>query len=142
MGRSLISERMEIYAYYGIMIAIYKLLPPEEREDLERWDSEMVTGDGTFATSDWPGWEKYIGKMPKYPLAQERNKEPIPNEIRWAVWERDNFTCQKCGTRKFLSVDHIIPESKGGTLEMNNLQALCCTCNSRKGAKMPRGTET
>ena len=56
MGRSLFSERMKIYAYYGMMIAIYKLLPPEEREDLENWDREMVTGDGMFATSDWPGW--------------------------------------------------------------------------------------
>jgi hypothetical protein len=78
MGRSLIAERMEIYAYFGMMVAVSKLLPPEEREDLERWDREMVTGDATFATSDWPGWEKYIGKMPSFPPVRDNNKEPIP----------------------------------------------------------------
>ena len=59
-------------------------------------------------------------------------KVHIPSELRWTVWERDNFTC-KCGSRKFLSVDHIIPESQGGTLELDNLRTLCRSCNSKKG---------
>jgi Zn finger protein HypA/HybF involved in hydrogenase expression len=64
-----------------------------------------------------------------------KKKEKIPDSIKWAVWERDNFTCQHCGSRKNLSVDHIIPESKGGKLTMENTQTLCCKCNSRKGAR-------
>ena len=60
-------------------------------------------------------------------------KEPIPSEIRWAVWDRDNFTCQRCGTRKNLSVDHIHPESKGGKATVENCQTLCKSCNSSKG---------
>lgn len=60
-------------------------------------------------------------------------KKKISSKIRWAVWERDNFTCQVCGTRKNLSIDHIHPESKGGTLDLSNLQTLCCRCNSLKG---------
>lgn len=64
------------------------------------------------------------------------NKAPIPADIRWAVWKRDDFTCKECGTREHLSVDHIIPESKGGTLDMDNLQTLCKLCNSRKGARV------
>lgn len=62
-------------------------------------------------------------------------KKPIPNTLRWAVWERDNFTCKHCGARQNLSVDHIIPESKGGELTMENTQTLCKSCNSRKGAR-------
>lgn len=62
-------------------------------------------------------------------------KAPIPPDIRWAVWERDNYTCKWCGTRKHLAVDHIIPESKGGTLDLDNLQTLCRSCNSSKGAR-------
>lgn len=62
-------------------------------------------------------------------------KAPIPADVRWLVWERDNFTCQKCGSRKNLSIDHIIPESKGGEATMENCQTLCKTCNSSKGAR-------
>ena len=62
-------------------------------------------------------------------------KKSIPKEIRWEIWERDNFTCLFCETRRDLTIDHIIPESKGGTLNINNLQTLCRSCNSRKGIR-------
>jgi len=62
-------------------------------------------------------------------------KIKIPDAFKWEVWERDNFTCKICGSRKRLSVDHIIPESKGGELTMKNAQTLCRSCNSRKGAR-------
>ena len=62
-------------------------------------------------------------------------KTAIPNELRWQVFERDNYTCQHCGSRKHLSVDHILAESKGGLMVLENLQTLCSSCNSRKGAK-------
>jgi len=61
-------------------------------------------------------------------------KQPIPPDLRWEVWERDNFTCRHCGVRRHLSVDHIIAESKGGPMTLDNLQTLCRSCNSRKGA--------
>lgn len=63
-------------------------------------------------------------------------KELIPAEIRWRIWERDNFTCKHCKTRKHLTIDHIIPESKGGKLVDSNLQTLCRRCNSKKGVKI------
>lgn len=62
-------------------------------------------------------------------------KKNIPEKIRWAIWNRDNFTCQNCGSRKRLTIDHIYPESKGGKIEPSNLQTLCKSCNSKKGAR-------
>lgn len=62
-------------------------------------------------------------------------KRAIPDSIRWEVWERDNFTCRVCGARRYLTIDHIVPESLGGGLDLDNLQTLCNSCNSRKGTR-------
>lgn len=52
--------------------------------------------------------------------------------LRWEIMERDNFTCQGCGSRKYLNVDHIKPLVYGGETKKENLQTLCGSCNSRK----------
>lgn len=65
----------------------------------------------------------------------KRPKHLISENLRWEIWERDNFTCQKCGSRRLLHVDHIIPESCGGSLSKDNLQTLCRKCNLKKGSK-------
>ena len=63
-------------------------------------------------------------------------------ELREAIIRRDNWTCQKCGNSVFkepnllLEVDHIIPVSKGGKTEPNNLQTLCWKCNREKSDKL------
>ena len=64
-------------------------------------------------------------------------KVPIPEELRWSIWNRDNFTCQYCGKRECLSVDHITPESQGGKMSEKNLVTACKSCNSRKRARTP-----
>jgi 5-methylcytosine-specific restriction endonuclease McrA len=48
---------------------------------------------------------------------------------------RYDFRCLKCGEKKPLSADHIIPVSRGGTNDISNLQPLCRPCNTSKGAK-------
>lgn len=63
------------------------------------------------------------------------SKKKIGHELRRKVFERDAYRCVHCGDHMDLSVDHIHPESKGGTLDMDNLQTLCRPCNSRKGTK-------
>lgn len=80
-----------------------------------------------------PGWQGNEHLKPRY--INKGLKIPIPLDLRWEVWERDNFTCRFCGTRRYLATDHIVPESKGGETILNNLQTLCKTCNSRKSNK-------
>ncbi len=48
--------------------------------------------------------------------------------------------CMICGTKENLTIDHIIPQSKGGKDSVDNLQILCFSCNSRKHDKMPEET--
>ena len=76
-----------------------------------------------------------MGKHLKKPRTSTP-RTPIPAWIRWDVWVRDNFTCQYCGMRRYLAVDHIVPVSKGGETTHENLQTLCRRCNSRKHAKL------
>lgn len=88
---------------------------------------------GRSLVKDYLELEKEIKSKSK--RKRMNRKQHIPSDIRWAVWERDNFTCQNCGKRNNLSVDHIKPEVEGGEMRLDNLQTLCRNCNSKKGAK-------
>ena len=57
----------------------------------------------------------------------------VTKEQRKRIMERDGNKCVNCGSTKNLSIDHIIPRSKGGSNEDKNLQTLCNICNSSKG---------
>jgi len=57
---------------------------------------------------------------------------------RRAVFARDNWTCQYCGSRAQLTVDHVVPRSKGGGSTWENIVASCAPCNRRKGDALPR----
>jgi len=54
---------MSFLEYASAMIGCYSALPPRERERLHAWESEHLDGSGNYGTSDWPGWEKYIGRF-------------------------------------------------------------------------------
>jgi 5-methylcytosine-specific restriction endonuclease McrA len=58
---------------------------------------------------------------------------------RRAVFARDRWTCQYCGhERGTLTVDHVIPRSKGGTSSWDNIVTCCAPCNRRKGDRLPK----
>jgi 5-methylcytosine-specific restriction endonuclease McrA len=58
---------------------------------------------------------------------------------RRAVFARDRWTCQYCGQeRGNLTVDHVIPRSKGGASSWDNIVTCCAPCNRRKGNRLPR----
>ena len=59
---------------------------------------------------------------------------------RKALFDRDGGTCQYCGRKARkdgLTIDHVIPRSRGGTDSWDNLVLACLECNARKRNKVP-----
>lgn len=56
----------------------------------------------------------------------------ISEELRAAVYERDNSRCVYCGSEEDLQCDHVVPLAKGGQTTFENLATACRPCNARK----------
>jgi HNH endonuclease len=57
----------------------------------------------------------------------------IPTAVKLEVWKRDKGSCVKCGSKKNLHFDHIIPYSQGGSSkDPENIQILCAAHNIGK----------
>lgn len=64
-----------------------------------------------------------------------RDSREVPGSLRYMVLSKAKRRCELCGIssdEKALDVDHIVPINKGGKTVVENLQALCYTCNSQK----------
>jgi 5-methylcytosine-specific restriction endonuclease McrA len=59
-----------------------------------------------------------------------------PNFTRFNVFLRDKFSCQYCGDKKDLTFDHLLPKSRGGLTDWNNVVTACSSCNVKKGGKL------
>jgi 5-methylcytosine-specific restriction endonuclease McrA len=53
------------------------------------------------------------------------------------LFRRDRGECQYCGSQRHLTIDHVIPKSKGGKTNWTNLVTACNRCNVNKGDKTP-----
>lgn len=73
--------------------------------------------------------------MPRVPPKYRRGH--ISGPLRRQVFERDGYRCRGCKDWHDLTVDHVIPVSAGGESVFDNLQTLCKSCNSKKGARLP-----
>jgi hypothetical protein len=56
---------------------------------------------------------------------------------RHRIMRRDGYTCVYCGSKKNLTIDHILPKSRGGRNTWQNLITCCSGCNRIKGDKTP-----
>jgi 5-methylcytosine-specific restriction endonuclease McrA len=68
----------------------------------------------------------------------KRNKARVVRFSRPAVYIRDDYKCQYCGVRhryEDLSLDHVVPVSKGGQTTFANIVSACKKCNGSKGNK-------
>lgn len=65
-----------------------------------------------------------------------KNKVPFSKKN---VLVRDRYTCIYCGDQSWgLTIDHVIPRSRGGKTDFDNCVACCKNCNTKKGNQTPR----
>lgn len=95
-------------------------------------------------------------EMSPQTLHSTRRQYPVPSVIRLLEYRRvphqnralsrknilmrDRYTCQYCGRNgqsATLTLDHVVPRSRGGESAWENLVACCHECNNRKGSRTP-----
>ncbi len=64
------------------------------------------------------------------------NPQSNPNFTRFNVFLRDKFSCQYCGSGDELTFDHLLPRSRGGKTNWNNVVTACSDCNVQKGGRL------
>ncbi|MGD8388194.1 MAG: HNH endonuclease [Desulfobacteraceae bacterium] len=69
----------------------------------------------------------------------KRPKRPV-RFSRQNIYARDRYRCQYCGSRfpsEELTYDHVLPRSRGGKTEWENIVTCCVACNRKKGGRTP-----
>jgi hypothetical protein len=85
------------------------------------------------ARDEWP--------LPAVVVTQQNAHQALEHYAltKMNIQARDDFRCQYCGTdKKPFTIDHVLPKSRNGVWEWENLVCCCSTCNSKKGNKTPQ----
>lgn len=97
----------------------------EKAEILEGYDAKVYSATHDF---DAPSVIRLFRLI--------RRPRPRVKLTRKEIFARDDYTCQYCGIRKTdLTIDHVMPRSKGGLHTWDNVVTACRACNHRKGGK-------
>lgn len=92
------------------------------------------------AMCDWYGQapgltERLADRLPS-PRSRKRRSSSVSPALRATVFARDNYRCRYCGRSApefVIEVDHVLPVSKGGADDIDNLVTACWECNAGKG---------
>ena len=119
-------------------------------------EAAMVIEPETYQLNSFESWAEYepregdpvihsvhsVVRVPEIIVLAHYDRIPrkeVPFTRR-NLYRRDDQRCQYCGTRKggdALSIDHVIPRSKGGSTSWENCVLACVKCNIRKGDRLP-----
>lgn len=130
-----VGNQIQLYGaiYTGLGRIFLLPLPDEDSEELQAVAPEILE-------MDKGDWEKFLRQSdllevtgPNKAILRKSQRQ-IDQNISWAVYRRDNYSCRYCGRDKVpLTVDHIILWEDGGATTEDNLVACCRRCNKLRG---------
>jgi hypothetical protein len=95
----------------------------------DAWNREMVLESPEIS-------EQYSVEKKRFETRRTRSEQNY-GQYRHTIYSRDDGKCVYCGSTKDLTLDHVIPVSRGGAGNHENLATCCKSCNSSKGARTP-----
>ena len=101
-------------------------------EVIEELDQPLRSATGAFP---WP----HVIRLVQYVRVPRTLQRKIS---RRALFARDGWRCMYCGTTNGrLTLDHVVPRSRGGDSVWENVVTSCAPCNMRKGNRLPHEIE-
>lgn len=103
---------------------VFKFLAKEKVEPLSYWDDWFTLNNEVNYFPSILRLKNQIKQSFTYPVFSKRN-----------IVRRDDYTCQFCGVKlseNSVTIDHVIPKSKGGANSFTNCVTSCFDCNNRK----------
>ena len=97
---------------------------------------DITTESGWHVSS--PSLVVYVPKHIRLKISSRERMWKVPPVNRREVLRRDHYSCQYCGTKKDLTLDHVIPRSRGGRHTWDNVVTACSRCNSHKSDRTPK----
>ncbi len=95
--------------------------------------AEQIEHNGKYLYRDFP--LPTVIRLRQY-VAVPYREIPL---TRRNILNRDNHSCQYCGyTGSDLTLDHVVPRSRGGVDSWENLTTACMRCNVKKGSRSPK----
>ncbi len=118
---------------------------PISRVNIRRAIVLLLTGKAEpLALMNVPVWKvrspSQVIEVPEHIRLTIKGKERawrVPPVNRREVLRRDHHTCQYCGSTHNLTLDHVVPLSRGGSHTWDNVVTACERCNQRKGNRTP-----
>lgn len=117
---------------------------PLARINIKRAIALLVTGQAeSLEFKNNRGWQVrspnivlYVPEHIRLTMGNPERIWRVPPVNRRELLRRDNHICQYCGATRNLTIDHVIPRSKGGLHTWDNVVTACGTCNSQKGDRL------
>jgi hypothetical protein len=104
----------------------FKLVDKGKAEILKAGDNPIIAGEKEFLRPLIIRLYNYV-KFRFHKLKINRNR----------LFRRDNYACVYCGNKRNLTVDHVMPKSRGGQNTWLNLVTCCSHCNRVKDNRTP-----